>query len=165
MRLSSSIREAITASVIASIPQENYRTKMQDRAQLVAAAVLPRLIKTAWDDPKLRGFIRAANIYTCCRYMTVPAAPEDSENMRALIEKDEQWKALHAQHDAQTRALRSATRAVQAALASVSTTDKFAELYPDLAKHMPVKDTVTPSVPARTDVMEKLRAAGLPVEV
>lgn len=162
MRLNERIREEIAASVIAAIPQTDYRTKMQDRAQALMASKLPRLIKSAWDDPKLRGFIKTTNVYTCCRYMNVPLT-EDADDARRIVEADEEWKVLHAKYDEQARTLSEARDAIQAALRAVSTTEKFVELYPDLEKHIPVKDTVTPKVLARTDVLDKLKAAGLAV--
>lgn len=161
-RLNKYERDSIRRAVMSDVPEVDYASQMQSRGQAVAVEALPPEIRRIWANGKLRGYVKSFRIYLDCMSITVPGADDDGLSNR--IKSDPELVRLHELHDAQRETRQQLDRKLRYGFASISTTKQFAERFPELVKYLPAENQPVANLPASTDVMDALKAAGLPTE-
>ncbi len=165
MRLTKDMRYSIVEAVMQDTRRSaNTRELMRARAHDVAVDRLPRLVRQVWNDPNLRGYVDTVYFSLCCVSYTLPGLEADWRDIKAAVDQDPQWSALHTQYDEQSKAEGVARETLYTTLSTYTTTEKFGADFPELVKYLPTAAQATVNVPATTDVMDKLRAAGLAVD-
>lgn len=168
--LNKTMRREIVSSVMADLPKLEGEQAIRDMVLKAAVERLPPKVRAVWDDPKLRGFIETSTIYEAGIGVAIPVHGDDfwAATRRAVHCLGEEGAAAFSAAVKEYRGRaeeRSAVRErLEQALSAVRTVKQFREAYPELAKYAP--DDVTPvrNLPATTDLMEKLKAAGLKPE-
>jgi hypothetical protein len=157
-------RERIIRSIMADIPSEDHRGEIQKRALEIAVSRLPEKVRAVWDDEKIRGYLN--NTYVSLRYFGTVTVPTDArlewdvtpraafgdeglaELSRMVEASNEEKKKRDALHDRLT-----------VEIGAVRTDKQFRERLPDLVKYLP-ENVVVKNLPATTDLMDTLKAAG-----
>ena len=173
MRLTVELREKIVRDIMADMPAlspnllKDYRDTMDKRAREIARDQLPAKVRAIYDDPDLRPYINTEYVGICCVGYQLPTVPRGYANTRALIQDTETDPAFDTAHKAYDK-LREDIQRIQSQLAFnvaiPKTVKAFVEMFPDLAKYAPQEPTpATANLPATTQLMDSLRAAGLKV--
>jgi hypothetical protein len=157
-------RERIILSIMADIPSEDHKDEIRKRALEIAVSRLPEKVRAVWDDEKIRGYLN--NAYVSLRYFGAVAVPSDNgfnwdvapkavfgdeglaELSRMVEAFNEDEKKRDALHDRLT-----------VEIGAVRTDKQFRERLPDLVKYLP-ENVVVKNLPATTDLMDTLKAAG-----
>ena len=159
MRLTNAMRQTIRTNVSQDLTSvADVRGQMQARAIEIAADKLPRLVRQVWNDPKLRGFVHT--VWTHDGISTAYYLPAAEQTDFKLLE-DPTYAALAEQLDALQSLNKLALASLDAALGSVTTVEQLVDRYPDLVKYLPAPEQAVANLPATTELMDKLRAAGL----
>jgi len=166
MRLTNDIRRTIRRAVEADLQlTSSLRDQMLARAMELAIERLPRLVRQVWNDPKLRGYINTEIVWgediEGVYYLPAPGGDPD---LRDVLREDETYQKLHSQFEVIEKVASDALDVLAATLRSVTTVEQLAERYPDLVKYLPTQEQAAANLPATTDLMDKLRAAGLRTE-
>lgn len=173
--LTKTMREQIVCSILADIPFDDGVQAARDAALDAALALLPPKVRAVWDDPDIRGYIATRVIYTNGSDIGVNT-PVNEDTYWGSNGRDERMARLFG--EAGATAIEQAAMDVQkrreerdavknrltAAVASVRTVKAFREAYPDLAKYAPAEVEKVANLPATTDLMDTLKAAGLKME-
>ena len=175
MNLTKKLRDQIVHSIMADMPFDDGAQAARDAALDAAVALLPPKVRAVWDDPNIRGFVATRSVYTPEGVFGVDAPINEHtfwgngnrrERMVRVFGEDGADAFDQAARDVQQRQgdrtlLKSR---LNAALASVRTVKAFCEAYPDLAKYAPAEPEKVANLPATTDLMDTLKAAGLKLE-
>lgn len=170
--LTKTLREQIVRSILADIPFDDGVQAARDAALDAALALLPPKVRAVWDDPDIRGYIVTRVIYTHGSGIGVNTPVNEhtfwgrdgrDDRMARLFGRDGATAFEQAALDVQKRREdRDAVKTrLTAAVASVRTVKAFREAYPDLAKYAPAEVEKVANLPATTDLMDTLKAAGL----
>lgn len=168
--LNKTMRREIVSSVMADLPKLEGEQAIRDMVLKAAVERLPPKVRAVWDDPKLRGFIGTSTVYDGGIGVAIPVHDRefwDAGNRRVHTLGEEGAAAFSAAvKEYRGRAEeRSAVRErLEQALSAVRTVKQFREAYPELAKYAPDDAAPVRNLPATTDLMEKLKAAGLKPE-
>lgn len=163
MRLTNYERDAVRHRIVADIPLVDYDEQMQARINEICLGLLPPDIRKIWDRPALRGYLNCGSYYYCCNSFATPGFGQHDETVAAAIKSDGALAALHDLLDAQRKAVEGVREKLRTNLALCSTDKQFRELFPELAKYLPAQTTVA-SLPVTTDLVDSLRAVGVPLE-
>lgn len=158
-RLTTQIRNRIVSAVLADTPDTiaEDATKLQAEIEEWAWSQLP----APCPEP-LRPYIQISNLYMDDgkMYVHVPynrAFDWAEQRARIRAEFGDRLKDIGTRYDA-----RSALRdKLVASLAGCHTAKQLKERFPELAVYLPEPDTAA-QLPATTDLMDSLRAAGWP---
>jgi hypothetical protein len=175
MNLTKKLRDQIVHSIMADMPFDDGAQAARDAALDAAVALLPPKVRAVWDDPNIRGFVATRVVYADANNLSVSTPVNEEtfwgntgrkDRMARLFGEDgaevfEQTAKAIAQKYEDRDALKSR---LNAALASVRTVKAFREAYPDLAKYAPAEVEKVANLPATTDLMDTLKAAGLKLE-
>jgi hypothetical protein len=175
MNLTKKLRDQIVHSIMADMPFDDGAQAARDAALDAAVALLPPKVRAVWDDPDIRGFVVRRVVYAEAGNLSVEV-PVNEETfwgntgrkdrmIRLFGEGGAEAFELAAKSVNQKREDRDALKSrLNAALASVRTVKAFREAYPDLAKYAPAEPEKVANLPATTDLMDTLKAAGLKLE-
>lgn len=171
--LTKTMREQIVRSILADIPFDDGVQAARDAALDAALALLPPKVRAVWDDPDIRGYIATRVIYTHGSGIGVNTPVNEDTYYWGSDGRDSRMVRLFGEAGAtafeqaamevqKRREERDAvTNRLTAAVASVRTVKAFREAYPDLAKYAPAEVEKVANLPATTDLMDTLKAAGL----
>lgn len=163
MRFTNDIRRQIVADVMADIPVIDYAGQMAARALAMGVAALPPAARKVWDDPDTRHHLQTQHHSLCCVTARIPGLLE--WNDREKIMADPEWKALHEAFEAQRETIQTLRQQVKVNVALCNSRKAFVERFPDLAKYAPTDaSAAVANLPATTNLIEGLRAAGLKLE-
>lgn len=170
--LTKTMREQIVHSILADIPFDDGVQAARDAALDAALALLPPKVRAVWDDPDIRGYVVTRVIYTHGSGIGVNIpVNEDTywgrdDRLKRLFGGAGATALEQAATDVQKRRedRDAVTNRLTAAVASVRTVKAFREAYPDLAKYAPTEVEKVANLPATTDLMDTLKAAGLKME-
>jgi hypothetical protein len=159
MRLTNDSRDAFVRAVMDDVPYVDYYSQAAKLVQDYQLRRLPREIRAVYEQPELRGYLKAEVCYYFRRFRSIAAvgtAPLDEETQRKLADLEDK----DHEQDKRRSELRQKLRA---AVAAVKTRKQLIEALPEFAKYAP-PETESPSraVPVLTDVVTDFVAAGWP---
>ena len=174
MRLTVELREKIVRGIMADMPAlspkllKDYRDTMDKRAREIAREQMPEKVRALYDDPTLRQYVHHEYAYVCCVGYTLPTFKEGEfrrdTRLGRIIEVDPVFDTAHKAYDKQREDTRNIQNQLALNVAIPRTVKAFVEMFPDLAKYAPQEPTpATANLPATTQLMDSLRAAGLKV--
>lgn len=165
--LSKHEKDRMIRSIMADIPRPDIEKLAAEEFCAAVDERLPEAIKKALKDPKAREYVNTQTVYTDCGRVRFPCHAPCGHIYRLVdwepYAGEEAVKRLR-DRCAEVRARDDARSEMQAALAAnfsgVRTVKQFEERFPELAKYLPAK-AVTANLPATSDLVDRLKAAGL----
>lgn len=162
-------KEKIAHRIMADIPFEDVRPTLRERVYELAYANLPEKVRMVWDDTQLRGYVSTTTLYWD-NILSVGELPYDdgaawNNRYKSILGADgaAEIQAALDDYKARRKARTEMQERLMAEFVVVRTHKQFIERFPDLAKYLPAP-VAAANVPATTDLMDKLRAAGLKEE-
>lgn len=169
MKLSKYMKEAIVRKIIADIPERNFQAEAEALVLPAALSRLPAKVKAAWEDSNTAAFVQTARLGTNCGALKVliPARSsylDTAEKIEAIgAETWAAFQALCAEYRAERWERHRLCATLEANFSRITTRKQFVERFPELEKYAPAEPEVLANLPATTDLMDTLKAAGLPV--
>ncbi len=164
MRMTVAIKDDIQTSIMRDLPPAPDKQPAIDAALLDAVARLPEAIRKLWNDETTRNFITTQTVWSASGNVavTVPASRDqlntDILSQAAIDKLNEAGEAI-VNHNNHRREL---NKKIRKYLDSCSTVNVFCTRFPELAKYAP-KEAPTPNLPATTELVDNLKAAGLKI--
>ncbi len=169
MKLSKYMKEAIVRKIIADIPMRDFQAEAEALVLPAAMARLPASVSAVVNNPETSAFVKRARLGTNCGalYVQIPTREQYLDTADKIGAVGQQtWEAMQAlcgEHRAAKEERERLRRTLEANFSRITTRKQFVERFPDLAKYAPAEDVVTANLPATTDLIDALKAAGLPV--
>jgi hypothetical protein len=158
-------KERLVNRIMADIPHVEDGSKIRQRALEIASSRLPQKVKVVWDDPKLIGYVCMHGTYLNS-YGQISAPMDDNwpwneRERRAYGDEGlaELEQLVHAYKKEKSEREDIKSR-LEIEISPVRTHKQFRERFPDLVKYLPEVEEVK-NLPATTDLMNVLKAAGL----
>ena len=162
MRMTVAIREDIQSSIVRDLPPAPDLQPVKDAVLANAVSRLPHPVRKLWDNPEMRNFVTTQSVWSGTGNIAV-TVPASRDQLKTDILSPETIDLLNAagegviKHRDERKALNKQLRKY---LDSCSTVNVFCTRFPELAKYAP-KEAPTPNLPATTDLVDNLKAAGL----
>lgn len=167
MRLNNSDRDAFVRAVLQDVPSENYPERAQALALAAMKNAAPQCVK---DVEVLNGYelARSSVHLGAVGYVYSPYAAPYSDQARFRAAFPDVWTqidAMNTAYAAQKTARYDLQRELRSAIYGCSTLKQAKERFPDLIKYLPTDRSpkATAQVPAISNIMPSLRAAGWPL--
>lgn len=167
-RLLKAQKQNMLEDIMGAIPQIDYAAKIKAAVLAEAVRRLPEDAARLWNDPRMRGLLNMNGVYIYpeggdYRYIisvSVPGHRDESENLIKLVSIQHLIRA----HSEQARVNAELRTKLKNAFYVINTHEEFARQYPDLKEYLPESSPAVPAnLPATTEVMDRLRVAGLPI--
>lgn len=150
--------ESIARAVLSDTPQEDFDGQMRKRVLVLAVEAMPPKVRAVYNDTSARHFIRSATVNFGGVSVACPGAGQYEDNSR--IKADDELQRLFAAHQKQREARRQLAEKLTANIRGCTTQKVFHERFPDLAKYWPVAAEPVGNLPATTQLIDSLKAAG-----
>lgn len=168
MRMTRAIRESIIKAVVAGVPTVDYVEREIAIRRKAERRSLPAKVLAIMDDPTTRFFLR--NNFGLCSVRNHRGSRATyscicNEGMQRLTPAEQRKiEQLTSDAEKQNARLKEARDAITIAVNSYTSTNKLVEAIPELAKYIPHQPEKIANLPARTDIVTTLKAAGVKLE-
>lgn len=161
MKLTNTYREAFVKAVMADVPSVDYNDLACKAAQSDICAQMPSKVYALYQDTKLRDYLKhgfwhgaPGSLSGLCLYGWGRLNPTETcmIELRRLAE-------LKRRQDDERAKLRAP---IAAAAKAATTTNRLAELLPELARYLPAEVAPSRALPVVTNAVSNLKAAGWP---
>ena len=165
MRMTVAIKDSIESSIMRDLPPgpEKDKDKIIKLVQDDAIMRLPELVRKVWEHEALREFITLQTVWSVRGNLSI-SVPASRVTLRSEILSKPVQDALDAAGDAQVAHLeyrRELRNTIRRHVDSCSTVNVFCTRFPELAKYAPKEATAAKNLPATTELVDNLKAAGL----
>lgn len=165
-RLTKDKRTLIINRIMADIPAVDIKALAEKEVEEAALKLLPAKVREVWNDSALRPYVRTGRVSTGCGaiYTHIPAHADwlSKDESRAAI-GDDAWQKLMercAELRKQNEDRAQIYNELAANFSSVTTHKQFIERFPQFEKYLPVVRGVVSNLPATTNLIDRLSAAG-----
>lgn len=172
-RLVNADRDRIRRAILAEVPKVDYDAAAEKRMIALAVHALPAHARRVWDDTANRALLRTETVsikwperdrVEGCWYAFSVSVPGFHGEIELVLQSDAGLAILAKDKRDQEESRAEINRTLQNNLASVHTHEAFSERWPELVKYLPDGSEVkAANLPATTDLIDKLKAAGLEV--
>lgn len=162
MRMTVAIKDDIQTSIMRDLPPAPDKQPAMDAVLLDAVTRLPEAIRKLWVNEETRNYVTTQTVWSSTGNIavTVPASRDQLRTeilSQAAIDKLNEAGEAIVNHNNHRRDL---NKKIRKYLDSCSTVNVFCTRFPELAKYAP-KEAPTPNLPATTELVDNLKAAGL----
>jgi hypothetical protein len=163
-RLTNALKRTIIDAVLEDLPKTDFSETARKRALELAVAHLPPEAQRIWKDGARRGLLKTSSLYVWGkddRGVVVSVSLPGFETYHDEIKKDPQFAAACAAVQEQKKTFDELKLKLKGQLNACPNVKTFCERFPDLACYVPESEAEPVNLPATTDLIDNLKAAGL----
>jgi len=157
MKLNKVLREHIVKSIIADIPNVDYREQMRVFMQKEAKDQWPQELKDAVSaNHFIEGYLETVYKlpFSCIGHVSVL-----NNNYHPDTSNGSELKRMHGAHELQTDSINSISSKIKSVINDCKTTEEFISVFPEFLQYMPSSEKKLSNLPA-CKVVEEMKAAG-----
>lgn len=159
-------KHLLTQRILADIPHVDYKALIEQVVAEICISRMPDQIRRIWLRTELRHHLQMGSLYYCCFCTVTPGfATSGNEDLHGVIASDPRFIDLHALHDEQAAARENLSSKLRNSFSVIKSVKGFGEQFPELVKYLRIEEPAVVNLPATSDVVDSLRAAGLKIEV
>lgn len=160
----------IIASILGSIPRTDFIGQAKDLARQAIERSLPEKVRKFYRDEETRGYVKLGT-YRLEMPSNQFMAPSLSDWMNWLelkrmisIEDASKIEELLSLNTKQLNEIETLKSKMHANFSEIRTLKSFQQRFPELVSFLPARFREVQNLPASTQLMESLKAAGLTIE-
>jgi len=153
--MNKSEKQAFVKAILADVPQVDYEDQARKLIEKAVYDAAPPEIKAVLAKPELHDYIEHRYRGTGLGGMRFYGMHQDlrMDNVKGLSE-------LSKANEAQFAALCNLETTLTAAIAGMKTRKQIAEAFPEFVKYLPAEQGKSTNLPALTNVVNQVKAAG-----
>jgi len=148
-------KQAFVKAIMADVPQVDYESQIRKRVEKAVYDAAPPEIKAVLDKPELHKYLGPHSVYYSRENRALYTIGATS-NFRC------DCTTLDAAHVEQARARKELETKLTSAIAGMTTRKQIATAFPEFEKYLPAEPAKSTNLPALTDVVNQVKAAGWP---
>jgi hypothetical protein len=163
MRLTIATRQAFVLAVLNDVPQIDYQAQIEKLALEFALTKLPAEVVKVWNNKKTRQYINTELLWLSFPLNTISIPAELRRDLGGDFRDQNSYQNILELAKKQKEELKALKTKLEGIANSVNTTERLAQLVPELVEYIPNDSTQTiTSLPAVTNLIPDLKMAGWP---
>jgi hypothetical protein len=165
LRLTKAMREEIVDRIMNDVPKVDHERVGREELLEAAVAALPDVVRKMWKGGLTSDYVNVEHLYVPESSIgAMVPGPRNRNDAKATI-PDEAWEKLAsrgAAHKKQARERSEMRSRLMAQLGTIANVAEFERQFPTLVRYGPNVAGKTSNLPATTQIIDMLAAAGLP---
>ena len=151
-------KQAFVRAIMADVPQVDYEAQARKLVEAAVYAAAPPPLKAMLDDPWLLRYLKRCSVYTYCGNVMCYGLADSSFDASKLAGLWELGTGRDAQQDARAELETKLTSTI----AGFKTRKQVAAAFPEFIKYLPPEPVKSTNLPALTNIVDQVKAAGWP---